>query len=56
MMRTTGKVRAFAHGSSTFQSTNPSFKPDPSFMDTRPDFRIVKEFPGAIIYRYDPQP
>jgi hypothetical protein len=23
-------------------------------MDSHPSFRIVREFPGAIIYRYDP--
>jgi hypothetical protein len=37
-------------------STHPSFKPDRSFMGASPDFRIVKEFPEAIVYRYDPQP
>jgi hypothetical protein len=35
-------------------SKNPSFKPNPSFMDTHPNFRIVREFPEAIVYRYDP--
>jgi 4-amino-4-deoxy-L-arabinose transferase-like glycosyltransferase len=35
-------------------SRNPSFKPDPSFMADRPNFHIVREFPEAIVYRYDP--
>jgi 4-amino-4-deoxy-L-arabinose transferase-like glycosyltransferase len=35
-------------------SKNPSFKPDPSFMDAHSNFRIVREFPEAIVYRYDP--
>jgi 4-amino-4-deoxy-L-arabinose transferase-like glycosyltransferase len=35
-------------------SKNPSFKPDLSFMDARPNFRIAREFPEAIVYRYDP--
>ena len=35
-------------------SKNPSFKPDPSFMDVRPNFRIAREFPEVILYRYDP--
>jgi hypothetical protein len=35
-------------------SKNPLFMPDPAFMNARPNFRMVREFPDAIVYRYDP--
>jgi 4-amino-4-deoxy-L-arabinose transferase-like glycosyltransferase len=33
----------------------PSFKPDRKFIETRPNFRMVRTFPGAIVYRYEPE-
>ena len=35
-------------------SRNPSFKPDLPFLETSPNFRIVRVFPHAVVYRYDP--
>ena len=35
-------------------SKNPSFKPNPSFMDAHTNFHIMREFPEAIVYRFDP--
>ena len=32
----------------------PAFKPDQQFLETRPNFRRVRAFPSAIIYRYEP--
>jgi hypothetical protein len=37
-------------------SISPSFKPDRKFIEARPDFRMVRAFPGAIVYRYEPRP
>ena len=33
---------------------NPVFKPDRSFLDTHPEFRILREFPDGAVYRYTP--
>ena len=35
-------------------SINPLFKPDQSFLESTPNFRIVRVFPLATVYRYEP--
>ncbi len=34
-------------------STFPAFKPDRAFLDTTPEFRLLRVFSEALVYRYD---
>ena len=54
-MKEAGYVVCYrASGIKETHAKNPSFKPDPVFMDARPNFRIVREFADVIVYRYEP--
>ena len=37
-------------------SINPSLKPDRQFLENCPNFRVVRVFPAATVYRYLPAP
>ena len=34
----------------------PVFKPDRGFIESRPEFHLLRAFPGALVYRYDLSP
>jgi hypothetical protein len=36
-------------------SRDPLFKPDQAFLDTHPEFRLVRAFKRAAVYRYEPR-
>ena len=55
VMKQPGFLVYYLPAATKAQSRITVFKPDRQFIEAKSDFHVVRAFPSAIVYRYEPQ-